>query len=107
VAAALLPATGDLFADRRHDTLDGNGIAFKALVAVPVGTVLLEEVAFRGVLLALLARTGTTARAVVLFTALAGVVLCLLRLRSGSLLPPTALHWAANALGHLVSYLLR
>ncbi len=35
----------------------------------------------------------------VVFTAAAGVLFAVLRARSGSLLPPVALHWAANALG--------
>jgi membrane protease YdiL (CAAX protease family) len=39
----------------------------------------------------------------VLFTALAGVVLCELRRRSGSLLAPIGLHWATNGLGVLVA----
>ncbi|SNT59335.1 CAAX protease self-immunity [Asanoa hainanensis] len=37
----------------------------------------------------------------VLATVLAGVVLALLRRRSGSLLAPIGLHWATNALGYL------
>jgi uncharacterized protein len=37
-------------------------------------------------------------------TALAGVVLCELRRRSGSLLPPMAAHWASNGLGYLAGY---
>lgn len=43
----------------------------------------------------------------VLFTAAAGVLFCELRRRSGSLLAPMGLHWAVNALGYLVGYLLR
>lgn len=39
--------------------------------------------------------------------ALAGVVLCELRRRSGSLLAPFALHWALNALGVLFSWAMR
>jgi uncharacterized protein len=37
-------------------------------------------------------------------TALAGAVLCELRRRSGSLIPPMAAHWATNALGYLAAY---
>ena len=40
---------------------------------------------------------------VVGFTALAGVLLCELRRRSGSLLASAALHWATNGLGLLVA----
>ena len=109
---------------------------------IPLGTVLPEEFAFRGLLLALLGRrygvlagtllssglfglwhvvaslgggpanaaivgvvgggtAGTVARviATVSFTTLGGVVLCWLRLRSGSLLAPILAHWTVNALG--------
>ncbi|WP_046729293.1 CPBP family intramembrane glutamic endopeptidase [Streptomyces humi] len=150
LCGALLPVTRGLFEDQRTDALSGPEITFKALVAVPVGTVLLEEVAFRGVLFALLCRLRTaTAAAVlssvlfglwhilpslnlgadkptlgsvfghsvtgvvlvdvgaVLFTTVAGCLLCWLRDRSGSLLAPTALHWAVNALGYAVGFLLR
>ncbi|MFD8723228.1 CPBP family intramembrane glutamic endopeptidase [Streptomyces sp. NPDC059629] len=150
LCAALLPVTRELFEDQRTSALDGSGIAFEVLVAVPVGTVLLEEIAFRGVLFALLRRlrTATTAAVLssvlfglwhilpslnlgrdkptlgslfghsaagavlvdigaVLFTAAAGCLLCWLRDRSGSLLAPMALHWAVNALGYTVGFLLR
>jgi membrane protease YdiL (CAAX protease family) len=150
LCGALLPVTRGLFADQRTNALSGAEIAFKALVAVPVGTVLLEEIAFRGVLFALLRRlrTATTAAVLssvlfglwhilpslnlnkdkptlgsvfgqsvagavlvdigaVLFTAVAGCLLCWLRDRSGSLLAPMALHWAVNALGYAVGFLLR
>ena len=38
----------------------------------------------------------------VLFTGLAGVVFCVLRVRSGSLLAPMLLHWAVNGFGELL-----
>ncbi|MDK1476773.1 CPBP family intramembrane metalloprotease [Streptomyces sp. 549] len=54
--AAVLPATRPLFADdRAEDTLPG--VLRQALVDVPLGTVLLEETAFRGVLPAVLRQT--------------------------------------------------
>jgi uncharacterized protein len=117
-----------------------------ALILVPLGTVLPEELAFRGLLLPLLGRrhglraapllssalfglwhvlaslgggaanaamaglvggnaAGTVARVVVtvLFTSLAGVVLCWLRLRSDSLLAPMLAHWTVNGLGVIVA----
>jgi membrane protease YdiL (CAAX protease family) len=43
-----------------------------------------------------------TVLAAVGFTALAGLLLCELRRRSGSLLAAAALHWATNGLGLLV-----
>ena len=39
----------------------------------------------------------------VILTAVAGVVLCELRRRSGSLLAPAGLHWATNGFGVLAS----
>jgi uncharacterized protein len=41
----------------------------------------------------------------VLFTSLAGIVLCWLRLRSGSLLVPMLAHWTVNGLGAIVALL--
>lgn len=49
-----LPATRDLFRDERVADLTGWQVLFHALVRVPLGTVVLEEVAFRGVLPAML-----------------------------------------------------
>ena len=51
--AALVPAAHGLFEDERVAGLDGAAVAYHALVRIPLGTVVLEEVAFRGVLLAL------------------------------------------------------
>lgn len=144
-AGAALPLTRAAFRDTRYRLGWGNAL-LTALVLVPVGTVLVEEVAFRGVLWGLLRRargTGTatvvssilfglwhvlpslgldknveviggtvgegaaaqaaTVLATVSFTALAGVVFCELRRRSGSILAPAGLHWATNALGVLAS----
>jgi membrane protease YdiL (CAAX protease family) len=53
LACALLPGARDLFLDRRVETAGPGRIVFEVLVRVPLGTVLLEEVAFRGVLYAL------------------------------------------------------
>ena len=124
----------------------GRAVLWTVLVVIPLGTVLPEELAFRGLLLALLRgrygvlagtllssglfglwhiaaslgggpanaaiggvvgsdAAGTVARVVVtvLFTTLGGVVLCWLRLRSGSLLAPLLAHWTVNALGVIVT----
>jgi uncharacterized protein len=43
--------------------------------------------------------------AAVCFTALAGVALCWLRLRSGSMLAPFLAHWTVNGLGVIVTLL--
>lgn len=148
--AALVPATRDLFADERYDGLTGGQVALRVLVTVPLGTVLLEEIAFRGVLYGLVRRVRGAAWATavssvlfglwhvlpslhlatvkpvlapvfgrsalgaalavvaaVLFTGAAGALFCELRRRSGSLLAPMGLHWAVNAFGYLLGFLLR
>ncbi len=51
-----LPGVSDAYLDERVAGLSGGQVAFAALVRAPVGTASLEEVAFRGVLLAMLAR---------------------------------------------------
>ncbi len=122
-------------------------LLFEVLVNTPLGTVVLEEFAFRGALLAILIRLMSRWRAVlvgsalfgcwhimptlttapgngafdallslpgglalvvagnVLVTAIAGVVFCLLRLRSGSLLAPALAHLATNDASLVVGWL--
>jgi membrane protease YdiL (CAAX protease family) len=105
---------------------------WRVLVAIPLGTVLLEELAFRGVLAALLVRllgarqalwcgagvfglwhiapalsddrgSGWTAVvATVIGTAAAGAAFEWLARRSRSLLAPTIAHWATNGLSLLI-----
>ncbi len=58
--AAAWPRTRGAFADRRAMEATGRVIAGRALIAIPFGTVLLEETAFRGVLFGMLSvRHGT------------------------------------------------
>jgi CAAX protease family protein len=145
LVALALPATRGLFEDDRVGDVAFVGMAYQAFVRIPLGTVVLEELAFRGVLLALLARRVSTPRAVVassllfglwhvlpaigiertnpvlsdLFggaddlvavlaavaaTALAGVALCVLRLRSRSLVAPALAHVTTNSLGFVVAW---
>jgi membrane protease YdiL (CAAX protease family) len=142
---AAVPLTRPAFQDVRYH-LHLNAALITAFVVVPFGTVLLEEVAFRGVLMGLVNRhrgavwasvtssalfglwhilpslrlndanaavgsafgTGVTGQALAVagavgFTALAGLLLCELRRRSGSLLAAAALHWATNGLGLLIT----
>lgn len=54
-AAAALPLTRTAFLDTRYQMSMGPAF-FTALVAIPLGTVLLEEIAFRGVLQGLVTR---------------------------------------------------
>lgn len=143
--AVLIPAVRSAFLDERYRSDLPTG-ALTAFVLIPLGTILFEEIAFRGVLWGLLqphpgrawatlassvlfglwhvvpsmhlneanpavadlagpGRTGQmlTVASAVLFTALAGVLLCELRRLSGSLLAPVGLHWATNGLGVLIS----
>lgn len=110
----------------------GDTLWVTALLLIPLRTVILEELTFRGVLWGLIERHSGTRWAlvgtsiafgcwhvapalsladrtdgavwlsmlgVIIFTGLAGLVLGELRRRSGSVLAPAALHWAANGLG--------
>jgi uncharacterized protein len=69
--ALAVPALRPLLGDARVAGLDGGELAGQALVRIPLGTVLWEEVAFRGVLLAtlgrLLSRRGATGVSAALF----------------------------------------
>ena len=71
LVGALLPATRPVFADRRVEGAGRGEVAYQTLVRIPLGTVILEEVAFRGVLYGLLTAeygvVGATAVSSVLF----------------------------------------
>jgi uncharacterized protein len=69
----LVPALRPLLEDGRFADRSAAGIAWHALVRVPFGTVVLEEVAFRGVLLGALVPLVGTRRAVVLSSVLFGL----------------------------------
>lgn len=56
LAAALVPAARPVLNDRRITALGGRAAAYQAVVRIPAGTVLWEEIAFRGVLQAALRR---------------------------------------------------
>jgi membrane protease YdiL (CAAX protease family) len=147
-AGVVLPATRDLFADRRVDPHSVTLLLYHTLVRIPLGTVVLEETLFRGVLLGLALRRWSPRAAVafssVLFglwhllpargvsgfnplvaaatqgalphvlpivlavgaTALAGVVFCWMRLRTGSLAAPAVLHLAGNSLAYLLAWIV-
>lgn len=115
----LIPAGREALAARSYD----NPVR-KALIGVPLSTVIFEEVAFRGVLWALIADEHGVAWATVItavlfglwhlpdseevaFTTLAGVLLSFLRAASGGVLAPFVLHWTANGLGILASAWVR
>jgi membrane protease YdiL (CAAX protease family) len=73
VILAALPATRPVLGDRRVTGLTGRDLAYQALVRIPVGTVLWEEAAFRGVLQAALGRVLPRPAAVGVTSALFGV----------------------------------
>ena len=69
---AALPLTRDAFRDSRYH-LDWQHALLTAFVLIPLGTVLFEEVAFRGVLWGLLRRARGTATATIVSSALFGL----------------------------------
>ncbi|GAA3162533.1 hypothetical protein GCM10010531_12980 [Blastococcus jejuensis] len=71
--ALAVPALRPLLRDARVAELDRRAVVRRALVGIPVGTVLWEEVAFRGVLRAALARTLSPRQAAVAAPALFAV----------------------------------
>jgi CAAX protease family protein len=143
---AALPATRGLFQDRRAEGVSTAVLLYVAFVRVPLGTVVLEETLFRGVLLGLGLRRWSQRTAVVVSclafglwhvlparqvttfnsvfaglaggqvgwvfgvvaavvgTAVAGLVLCWLRLRSRSLLAPALLHATVNGLDYALAF---
>lgn len=62
---AAIPATRPLFDDARTAGIGSGLLAYRALVRIPLGTVLLEEVAFRSVLLATWRRVASLPSAVI------------------------------------------
>jgi membrane protease YdiL (CAAX protease family) len=70
---AALPAARPVLRDQRVTGLTGRGVAYQALVRIPVGTVLWEEAAFRGVLQAALGRVLPRPASVAVTSALFGV----------------------------------
>ena len=106
-------------------------LAVRAFVSIPLGTVLCEELAFRGVLLAVASRqlpvrsahaltvvvfglwhvsgarrdagSGSSVIGTVVVTGLGGGVLAWLRAHTGSLLAPAGLHLGTNTAGLLAA----
>ncbi|MEZ5115956.1 MAG: CPBP family intramembrane glutamic endopeptidase [Candidatus Nanopelagicales bacterium] len=72
LVGASLRKTRQAFHDERMVDLSAGRLVFNALVEVPFGTVLLEEVAFRGVLFSMLARRFGVVWAIVISAVLFG-----------------------------------
>jgi CAAX protease family protein len=73
LVVAALPATRPVLGDKRITSIDGRAVAYQALVRIPVGTVLWEETAFRGVLQAALCRVMPEAAAIGVTSAVFGL----------------------------------
>lgn len=73
LVTAVLPATRPVLDDKRITSLGRRAVAYQALVRIPVGTVLWEETAFRGVLQAALRRVLPEAAAIVVTGGVFGV----------------------------------
>ncbi|WP_245685210.1 CPBP family intramembrane glutamic endopeptidase [Streptomyces yerevanensis] len=73
LCAAALPVTRGLFEDERASGLSGAEVVGRVLIKVPIGTVLLEEVAFRGVLYGLVLRARGAVAATVFSSVLFGL----------------------------------
>lgn len=125
-AAAAIPVLGSAVvaavpALRRRVRPSEDDLAEWVLFRIPVGTVLTEELLFRGVLDAAspalspvffglwhirpARAAGDSVAGTVAATTVAGVVFSWLRARSGSVLAPTALHYALNASGAVLAHL--
>jgi len=73
VVAAVLPLTQSLFQDKRVAADNLGELLFQAGIRIPLGTVFLEEVLFRGVILALAARSMGWLRGAILSSLLFGL----------------------------------
>jgi uncharacterized protein len=73
LAAAAMPAARPFLDDKRVTGLDGRGVAYQTLVRIPVGTVLWEEIAFRGVLQAALRRVMSEPAAIAVTSGVFGL----------------------------------
>lgn len=102
---ALLPPTRGFFEDERVAGLSGAGIAYQTLVRIPLGTVVLEEVAFRSVLPALVERRRSRTTATVVASGLFGLwhILPTLSALEMNELAPSAGEKAAAVTGAVVA----
>lgn len=150
VAAGLLvglflPGIDRLLADRRVAGIGAAALVYQVLVRIPLGTVALEELAFRGVLFAAWDREGSVLAAVlgssvvfglwhigptlellrinqvtlssagrslvvvgaVAATFVGGLLLALLRIRTGGVLGPALAHAAINSLSMVAAFAAR
>jgi membrane protease YdiL (CAAX protease family) len=102
--AAVVPSLRPLLDDARIRRLELGGVAYHALVRIPFGTVVLEELAFRAALLGALVRVSGPARAAVVSSAVFGLwhVRPTLGLLSANDIAPDALSRAGAVAGAVV-----
>lgn len=93
LVGSIFKKTREAFADERVGALSGSRLAFQALVEVPFGTVLLEEIAFRAVLFSMLARRFGVIPAIIMSAVIFGL---------WHILPSIGTHEANPALGSVV-----
>ncbi len=93
LVGSIFKKTREAFADERVGALSGSRLAFQALVEVPFGTVLLEEIAFRAVLFSMLARRFGVVSAIIISAVIFGL---------WHILPSIGTHEANPALGSVV-----
>lgn len=134
VAAAVVIGVDPTGTINDRGAVSGRDMLFQVFVEIPIATVLLEELAFRGVVAGLLSRVTTPgwvlagsslafglwhvspnqftsladaggALATVAGTAVAGAAFLMLRRRSGSLAAPMLAHWGTNGVAFLVAWL--
>ena len=70
---ATVPAARPVLNDKRINSVKGRAVAYQALVRIPIGTVLWEETAFRGVLQAALRRVMPETATIVVTSAVFGI----------------------------------
>ncbi|WP_234343950.1 CPBP family intramembrane glutamic endopeptidase [Streptomyces sp. WM6372] len=103
LAGALLPATRTVFEDRRYADLGGGEVMLRVFVLVPVGTVLVEEIAFRGVLYGLVRRARGTVWATAVSSLLFGLWHVLPSLHLATAKPALTAVFGDSALGGVLA----
>jgi membrane protease YdiL (CAAX protease family) len=73
LAAAAVPSARPVLDDNRISGLDGRGVAYQTLIRIPVGTAAWEEIAFRGVLQAMLRRVMSEPAAIAVTSGVFGL----------------------------------
>jgi uncharacterized protein len=73
LTAAAVPATRPVLDDKRISGLNGRGVAYQTLIRIPVGTAAWEEIAFRGVLQAMLRRVMSEPAAIAVTSGVFGL----------------------------------